>query len=75
MFKSFFYTVLFLMITTFSVVDSRTIDRLSVICENSAASELEQSSTFQMCSVFDTAMKIHFLLFDTGIILNSHYFF
>ena len=43
------------------------IDRLSVICENSAASELEQSSTFQMCSVFDTAMKSHFQLFDTGV--------
>ena len=34
MFKSFFYTVLFLMITTFSVVDSRTIDRLSVITKD-----------------------------------------
>ena len=43
------------------------IDSLSVICENSASSELEQSSTFQMCSVFDTAMKRHFLLFDTGV--------
>ena len=34
MFKSFFYTVLFLMITTFSVVDSRTIDRPSVITKD-----------------------------------------
>ena len=29
--KSLFYTVLFLMITTFSIVDSRTVDRPSVI--------------------------------------------
>ena len=43
------------------------IDRLSIIFENSVSSELEQSSTFQMCSVFDTAMKSHFLLFDTGV--------
>ena len=39
------------------------IDRLSVICEHGASSELEQSSSFQMCSVFDTAMKSHFLTF------------
>ena len=43
------------------------IDSLSVICKNSASSELEQSSIFQMCSVFDTAMKSHCLLFDTGV--------
>ena len=32
--KSLFYTVLFLMITTFSIVDSRTVDRPSVIPKN-----------------------------------------
>ena len=34
MLRSFFYTVLLLMVTTFSVVDSRTVDRPSVITKD-----------------------------------------
>ena len=51
-----------------TIYENKYDEQLAIlICENSASSELEQSSTFQMCSVFDTAMKSHCLLFDTGV--------